>query len=400
MIKMTNLAPIGHNNPPSIEEQIQQQLSESYQEEFGMVESLLRKEADLPPEVVDDITCGQYSDFVKRLKSNEKLLDSIRKNEKEVYSTKANAVHNFFKKKTDQISEIQIRVGKKLAKYLAQKEDERRRAAEEKARIEREEAQRKMREAEEKAREAEAARAKAEAERKAAEEAAAAAAKKAAEEAAELKRKAEAEAAEERAKAEAERAKQQAEIDRLKAEAAQKLEQEEIGKRESQRLIREAEEKQKEAERAAKQAERDAKEKIEAAERAAKETLKDAKLIERENAEKAALATKEAKELDREANRALDTAVRADRFANKAERETLAGMAEMSRTRGDSSMASIAERWIGEPESREALRESAMLIWEHIPYDALQAAVQSFVNAGGRELKGAVIYQDLKAVVR
>ena len=38
---------------------------------------------------------------------------------------------------------------------------------------------------------------------------------------------------------------------------------------------------------------------------------------------------------DRETNRALDSAIRADRDAKRAERQTLAGKADMSRTRGD-----------------------------------------------------------------
>lgn len=389
---------LGHNNPPSPEEEITRALEQSYQDEIAMAESVLRKEADLPPDITDDNALGVYSDYSKRLKAQEKMLDGIRKTEKEVYSAKANAVHNFFKKKIDQITDVNARVGDKLAKYLAMKEAQKRREAEEKARAEREEAERRMREAEAKAREAEEARKKAEQERLAAEKAAQEAREKAEREAKEAREKAEREADELRRKAEEERRKAAEEAARLRKEAEDAREREEISKRESAQKLKEAEEAQKQAERRAKEAEKEAKLTIEAADKAAKETLKEAREVEKEANFAVFQASKDAKEADKEANRALDAAATADRFARKAERQTVAGMADFSRTRGDSSMASITEKWVGRVEDRAAIDLEALR--EHLPFDALEQAVQSFVNAGGRELKGAYIYQDLKAVVR
>jgi hypothetical protein len=397
----SSIAPIGHNNPPTVEEEIHRKLLQDYADEFAMAESLLAKADDLPPEVNNDDQSGQYSDFLKRLKGSEKMLDGLRKTEKEVYSVKANAVHNFFKKKIDMITDKQKDLSDVLAKYLAAKEDERRRAAAEKAAAERAEAERKMREAEAAAEIAREAQRKAEAEARAAEAAAEAARQKAAAEAAEARRKAEEEAAEIRRKAEEERAKQQAEIDRMKAEAAKAQEAEEMSKREAQRQIREAEERQKEAERAAKASEKEAKEKIEQAERDAKEAMKAAREIERDAEIKAYEASKEANALQKDANRSLDQAARASKFADKTERQTAsATTAEMSRTRGDSSMASITEKWVGRPIGREELFQSAALLWDHIPYDALEQAVQSAVNAGERIIPGANVFQETKAVVR
>ena len=78
----------------------------------------------------------------------------------------------------------------------------------------------------------------------------------------------------------------------------------------------------------------------------------------------------------------------------KAERQNISRRkADMSRTFVDSSMASITEMDRLEVVSRRAMILKALR--EHLPFDALEQAVQSFVNAGGLS-KGAQIYQMLK----
>ena len=333
---MTNsaYALYGHNNPPSFEDEITDGLKKNYHNELFLFEANLEKEKDLPSEINNDDDAGRYSDFIKKLASTEKTLDAIRKTEKEVYSSKANVVHSFFKKKIDRLFEVKGRVSEPLAAYLKKKEDEKRRAAEEKARAAAEEAARKLKEAQERERAAEEARKKAEEEKRRIEA-----------QAEEARKKAEAEAYEAQKKAEAETA-------AIKADAERQA---------------------KEAERLAKQAAKEAEEKIKALE-------------------------KEVKVLNRESNRALDEAVRADKTALKLERQTAAGCADFSRTRGDSSVGSISEYWIGSVENRESLDLEALR--EHIPFDALERAVQSYVDAGGRQLRGAIITQEIKTVVR
>lgn len=387
-----------HNNPPEIEVIITDGLKNNYKDELYLFESNLQKESELPPAITNDDEAGKYSDYIKKLTSTEKNLDAIRKTEKEEYSSKANIVHAFFKKKIDQLSEVKIRVGEPLAAYLKKKEDEKRRIAEEKAREAAEEAARVLKEAQEReriAKEAQAAaEAQAEAERKRAEEIK----RKAAEEAEAARKKAEEEANAIRAKAEEDRRAAEAEAARIAEEQRKRAETEEIGKREAAAQLRAAEEAKKAAEKAQKEAEKQAQERIAEAERKQKEAEKEAREAAKQAEESIRAANKEVKELTRDANRALDEAVRTDRAATKLERGTLAKSSELSRTRGDSSMASVSEYWIGSVESRDSLDLEALR--EHIPFDALERAVQSFVDAGGRSLRGAIISQEIKSVVR
>ena len=132
---MTLTPSLGHNGGPSIEDTIAEKLSLDYRDELAIYERTLQAELDLPPDVIDDETSGIFSDYMKKLKTSSKTLDAIRKSEKEVWSAKANAVHNFFKKRMETCDQAMARVDDKLAKYLKKKADEEKRRKEEKARI-------------------------------------------------------------------------------------------------------------------------------------------------------------------------------------------------------------------------------------------------------------------------
>lgn len=125
----------------------------------------------------------------------------------------------------------------------------------------------------------------------------------------------------------------------------------------------------------------------------------------RQEAEAAAKAAREAAaKLEQETD--LDAAIEAEaaaataqKAADKAKREADAKAADMSRSRGDyGSVASLRTRWTGEVVAREKLDLEALR--EHIPADALEKAVRSFVKAGGRNLRGASIYEDTSSVIR
>lgn len=351
-----------HNNPPEIEQIITDGLKLNYEDELALFESNLRRETELPPAIENDDDAGRYSDYLKKLASTEKSLDAIRKSEKEEYSSKANIVHAFFKKKIDQLTEVKNRVSVPHAEYLKKKADEKRRADEEKARAAAEEAAQKLREAQERERIAQEAQRLAEQERAKIEA-----------EAAQARAVAEAAAAAARAEAERESARVRAEIE---ARAAA----EEMGKRELQAQLKAAEDAKKQAEAAAKEIERAARE------------------AQKESEEKIKELNKEVRELNRESNRALDEAVRSDKSASKLEKAANASLADLSRTRGDSSMASVSEHWVGSVINRDQLDLEALR--EHLPFDALERATQAFVNAGGRTLRGAIITQELKTAVR
>ncbi len=351
-----------HNNPPEIEQIITDGLKLNYEDELSLFESNLRRESELPPAINNDDDAGLYSDYLKKLTSTEKSLDAIRKAEKEEYSSKANIVHAFFKKKIDQIADVKNRVSQPHAEYLKKKADEKRRADEEKARAAAELAAQKFKEAQERERIAEEARKIAEAERARIESEAAAAKAKA---------EAEAEALREAAAKEAAR---------VQAEIAARAVAEETSRRELQSQLKAAEDAKKQAEAAAKEIERAARE------------------AQKESEDKIRELNKEVRDLNRESNRALDEAVRSDKTASKLERAASASLADLSRTRGDSSMASVSEHWVGSVVNRDLLDLEALR--EHLPFDALERATQSFVNAGGRVLRGAIITQELKTSVR
>lgn len=73
--------------------------------------------------------------------------------------------------------------------------------------------------------------------------------------------------------------------------------------------------------------------------------------------------------------------------------------AEMAQTRSSTgSLATLRTRWVGELVDVAHLDLEALRT--HINPDALQKAVNSFVAAGGRNLRGASIYEKTESVVR
>lgn len=102
----------------------------------------------------------------------------------------------------------------------------------------------------------------------------------------------------------------------------------------------------------------------------------------------------------------LEKAIAAEEAAKKAAeaaqataRASSASAAELSRTRGDlGSVASLRTMWTGEMVDRYQLDLESLR--DHIPQTALDQAIRSFVKAGGRELRGARIFEVQDAVIR
>lgn len=111
---------------------------------------------------------------------------------------------------------------------------------------------------------------------------------------------------------------------------------------------------------------------------------------ERELAEKAEAG--EATEAD------LDEAVAADDAARQATEEANTNAADLSRTRGEyGAVSSLRTTWAGEITDARTLDLEALR--PHLSMDALQKAVNAFVRNGGRELRGARIYEKTSTVV-
>lgn len=102
----------------------------------------------------------------------------------------------------------------------------------------------------------------------------------------------------------------------------------------------------------------------------------------------------------------LDDAVAADEAAKEASEAAARAKAaaevkpaELSRTRGDhGSVSSLREHWTLRDLNRATLDLEALR--HHIPTDALEKAVRSYIKAGGRELNGVVIFDAAPPVVR
>ena len=129
----------------------------------------------------------------------------------------------------------------------------------------------------------------------------------------------------------------------------------------------------------------------------ARRQREEAERLAREATEKAASMRKES-DLDG-AIRAEETAAQAAKDAEKARRDAEANAAELSRTRSAAgSVASLRTFWTFRDMDRRTL--DLLTIRDHIPVDALEKAVRSYIKAGGRELAGVVIYEDRETVVR
>jgi len=410
---------IGHN-VTSHEQVLRDNLQERYRHFDPRTRELL-DEASRIPETIDEALAEKVSDFIKAISSQLKAIEGARKIEKDEYLKGGQVVDGIFRKMAQPLIDMKATVEARLGVVLKARDERKRKEAEEKARIEREAAEERRRLAEEQAerdRQAAAeARARAdEAERIAAQERErrrqeAEAARRREEEIAAQARKEREE--EERKQAEA-RAARQREIDEA-AERRRKAEEEaaEQGRKrdaavaEAKRAERELEKRRKEAEeqerinRLAEERRRD--EEAEAAEQRRKQAERDQKEAEREAERKrqeAERADKQATRVEAKAERAVDEAQRQETAAEAKETKVVtAKPGEFGKVRGDfGALGTLRQFWTHANIDRDALDLESLR--QHIPMAALDQAVRSFIDAGGRELVGVDIYEDNRTQVR
>lgn len=109
-------------------------------------------------------------------------------------------------------------------------------------------------------------------------------------------------------------------------------------------------------------------------------------------------AMRDAAELD-DAVTAAALAAQAEADLVRANREATAKSADLSRNRGDyGAVASLRTFWDFTNLDREAIDLDALR--HHLPLEAIEKAVRSFVKAGGRELRGVEIFQNTSTSVR
>lgn len=91
----------------------------------------------------------------------------------------------------------------------------------------------------------------------------------------------------------------------------------------------------------------------------------------------------------------------AEMQVNKAERhetEAKASVADLSRTRGGSSVMSLRTNWKGRIDDRSSLDLDKL---RHFFTDeSLEKALNAYIKAGNREISGATIYQDAKVAIK
>lgn len=138
---------LGHNQPP-LPEVIADQLAVDFAATMTRTDELLgsaaewlnRKELTIEEE-------GDLGDFLKQLRTFLKETDAVRVDQKKPYDNAADAVHNFFKRLMDAITEEGKKLNALLTTAKIAREAKERAAREEAARKAREEEERKQREA-------------------------------------------------------------------------------------------------------------------------------------------------------------------------------------------------------------------------------------------------------------
>lgn len=96
---------------------------------------------------------------------------------------------------------------------------------------------------------------------------------------------------------------------------------------------------------------------------------------------------------------AEEAARKAAADAERAQKAAEVKAADLSRSRGEyGSLASLRTFWDFADMDRAALDLETLR--QHIPADALEKAVRSYIKAGGRELRGVRIFENTQASVR
>jgi chromosome segregation ATPase len=443
MVEDPRLA-IGGNAPPSDIEILSTKLDE---ENLDLLAKKIECEAEIkhiPDVIEDEAQAAKLTDWLRKAKGVVSALDERRKSRKRPFDDLAKTVQTFFLKLINPLDQSIEDLKPRLTAYQKVKEEAaRQRALEEQRKREakekelRDEADRKAREAaeaEEKARVAREAEAKAKRERDEAEVRAKDEQRKAAEAevarkeaervAKEEKRKAD-EAREERERAEKKAAEEQARADeqRKKAEAAQAEAEESDRKRKAaEKAQAEAEERERKAKEREAEAERlrqeeKAREEEAARARAAADAARETAGLAQQSADTAETAVDAAADSakahgvvatlnEKAAARGLKDAIKTDGEADREEaagdraaRRYMAKPSELSNVHGEFNSLAVSQRaWVFTPIDRQALDLEALR--SHLPMDALEQAVRSFIEAGGRTLRGTLIIEDRETHIR
>ncbi len=132
---------IGHNNPPTIEEQVKERLADSHVGLIHEVNKYAETINKLPEKVSNEKDAQNMTTHIKQLKDIAKQAEAARKSEKDEYFRSGKAVDEFFKELKDLLAPVTAKATDLLTEYQVElrKAEHRRLEAEHK---EREEAER------------------------------------------------------------------------------------------------------------------------------------------------------------------------------------------------------------------------------------------------------------------
>jgi hypothetical protein len=341
---------IGHNSG-----NIRDRLSQLWSSLIDRCQKLVNTAAEVPEFIDDEETARKAADLIKLMKAAAKEADSTRKQENEPYAAAKQQVDAFFNIPKEAVQQAAQEVERRLAKYLqrkAQREELERR----------ERADRERKEAEDRFNAAVEAEARAtEAKQAAALAAVAASAAKADKEGAVARARA--------ARLEAETAASKARAAKAAGDGAAYQD----ALNEQQLKLAEA--------------------------KALDEQVAALRKIEREAEERRRTEEKIAREANRDVKINVGEAERSQNMAERLDKKADANQAELSRTRGDlGSVSSLRTDWVHDGFDREKIDLEALR--QHLPADAIDQAIRSFIRAGGRTLRGTHIFEQTTAVVR
>lgn len=112
---------IGHNNPPSDMEILQERITENNKELMGSVELLLDDARAMPRIISDDDQAGAFADKIKQITGAMKSLESTRVAEKEPYLALTRAVDGYFKVPSGKLEAAKKWLSEPLNNYQQEK---------------------------------------------------------------------------------------------------------------------------------------------------------------------------------------------------------------------------------------------------------------------------------------
>lgn len=136
------VAPIGHNNPPSDLEILNQKLAEKFADARKVAHDLAAQANAAPKEITTDDEASQIADIISGITKHDKTLESHREAEKAPHLAAGRAVDAFFKKGQDLIGTAKKNLSSVLTVWQNKK------AMEERARLQLEAEQARARAAE------------------------------------------------------------------------------------------------------------------------------------------------------------------------------------------------------------------------------------------------------------